>query len=119
MNFLPTKMLRFASASAVSICLFVAGLSANAAGDVKAGREKAAKCGMCHGLDGRSLIPEAPNLFGQNEMYLVEQLKAFKAGLRKNEQMAVMAQMLSPQDMQDLAAYYGAIEVTIGKIPGP
>jgi cytochrome c553 len=91
---------------------------AGAEGDVKAGREKAQKCEVCHGLDGLSRVPEAPNIAGQNERYLVEQLSAFKAGDRKNEMMSIVAPTLSPDDIDDLAAYYAAIEVKVGKIPG-
>jgi cytochrome c553 len=43
---------------------------ANAA-DVVAGRTKAVQCQACHGMDGVAKIPEAPNLAGQNEDYLV------------------------------------------------
>ncbi len=92
--------------------------TAQAAGNVQAGHEKARMCEACHGLDGRSKIPEAPNLAGQIEGYLAVQLRAFKSGERKNEQMAVIVQALSPQEIEDLAAYYSAIEVTVGKIPG-
>ena len=100
-----------------SVLLVAAWSNAHAAGNVKAGREKAQMCEACHGLDGRSKMPEAPNLAGQVESYIVEQLKAFKAGDRKNEQMSVMVQGLSPQEIEDLAAYYAAIEITVGKIP--
>jgi cytochrome c553 len=105
-------------APVLSSILLVAGSAAHAAGNVKAGHEKARMCENCHGLDGRSKVPEAPNLAGQIENYIVAQLRAFKAGERKNEQMSVMVQALSPQDIQDLAAYYAAIELTVGKIPG-
>ena len=90
---------------------------AQAAGSAKAGREKAQKCEACHGLDGVSKLPEAPNLAGQVVPYLIAQLQAFKSGARKNDVMSVMAQTLSPQDIEDLAAYYAAIEVTVGKTP--
>jgi len=98
---------------------FLALASASAlAGDVKAGRVKAQKCEVCHGIDGQSKIPEAPNLSGQVESYLVEQLKLFKGGQRQNDMMSAMAATLSEQDIADLAAYYAAIQVTIGKVPG-
>ena len=88
------------------------------AGDIKAGRETAEKCAICHGLDGLGKIAEAPNLAGQNERYLIAQLSAFKAGDRKNEMMSIVIQELSPDDIENLAAYYSAIEITVGKIPG-
>jgi cytochrome c553 len=89
-----------------------------AAGNVKAGRQKAHVCEACHGLDGRSKVAEAPNLAGQVENYLIEQMRAFKSGARKSELMSLIAPTLSPQDIEDLAAYYAAIEITVGKIPG-
>lgn len=91
---------------------------AHASGDVKAGSEKARMCEACHGLDGVSKMPEAPNLAGQVQGYLVAQLSAFKAGQRRNEQMSVIVQALSPQEIENLAAYYSAIQVTVGKVPG-
>jgi cytochrome c553 len=87
-----------------------------AAGDIKAGRQKALQCQTCHGLDGLSKLPEAPNIAGNPEPYLVKQLDAFRKGERKNEMMSVVAQPLSDQDIADLAAYYAAIEVTV-KVP--
>jgi cytochrome c553 len=85
---------------------------------VRAGREKAEKCAVCHGLDGLAKIEEAPNLAGQNERYLIEQLTAFKVGQRSNEMMSIVITDLSPTDIEDLAAYYSAIEISVGKIPG-
>jgi cytochrome c553 len=106
-------------ASAMSLAFLVAIHGrADAAGDVKAGRDKAQQCEVCHGLDGMSKIPEAPNIAGQNENYMIEQLNAFKTGERKNDMMSMIAPMLSPDDINNLAAYYAAIEITVGKIPG-
>jgi cytochrome c553 len=89
------------------------------AGDVKAGRAIAeTKCAVCHGLDGVAKIAEAPNLAGQNEGYLATQLGAFKAGARQNEMMSIVIEALTDADIANLAAYYSAIEVKIGKLPG-
>jgi cytochrome c553 len=91
---------------------------AEAQGDVKAGREQASqRCAVCHGLDGLAKVAEAPNLAGQNEQYLVEQLGAFKAGVRTNEMMSIVIKDLSPTDIADLAAYYAAIEISVVKVP--
>jgi cytochrome c553 len=91
---------------------FIANGSAHA-GDVAAGRQKARACQTCHGLDGLSKMPEAPNIAGNPEQYLVRQLNAFRKGERKNEMMTVVAQQLGDKDVEDLAAYYAAIEVTV------
>jgi cytochrome c553 len=98
-------------------CVATAG-DAYAAGDVKAGREKARMCQACHGTDGLSNAPDAPNIGAQTESYLAAQLKAFKSGARKNESMSVVAQTLSDKDIDDLAAYFSAIEIKVVKVPG-
>ena len=95
-----------------------AGANISAAGDVKAGRAKAMMCQACHGLDGLSKTPDAPNIAGQTEPYLVSQLQAFKSGARKNDAMSVVAPSLPDKDIEDLAAYFSAIEINVVKIPG-
>jgi len=104
--------------AAILAAAFIAAPGSSQAGNVKAGREKAQICEVCHGLDGLAKIAEAPNLAGQNERYLIKQIEAFKAGERNNEQMTLVVPPLSQADIEDLAAYYAAIEVTIGKVPG-
>ncbi len=100
----------------VPLCV-LAGGGASQAGDVKAGRAKAMMCQACHGLDGLSKTPDAPNIAGQIEPYLVVQLQAFKSGARKNDAMSVVAPSLSDPDIEDLAAYFAAIEISVGKLP--
>lgn len=108
------------AAAFVPLALSVAAaqVPAVAAGDAKAGREKARKCEQCHGLDGQAKIPEAPNLAGQVENYLIEQLREFQSGERHNDMMSFVAQQLTPQDIDDVAAYYSAIPVKVGPAPG-
>ena len=102
----------------VSVCLLVAIPSAGHAGDVKSGRAKAMMCQACHGLDGLSKTPDAPNIAGQVEAYLITQLQAYKSGARKNDAMSVVAPSLSDEDIWDLAAYFATIEISVGKLPG-
>jgi len=75
---------------------------------VDAGRTKSATCAACHGLDGNSVTPDWPSLAGQHTAYIVRQLKAFKAGERVNVTMKPFADMLTDQDMADIAAYFSA-----------
>ncbi|MGB1198589.1 MAG: c-type cytochrome [Thalassotalea sp.] len=75
-------------------------------GDAQAGKTKAAVCAACHGANGISAAEMYPNLAGQHADYIVKQLKAFKAGSRKDPVMAPMAAGLSEQDMADLGAYF-------------
>jgi cytochrome c553 len=89
-------------------------LDAHAAGDAAAGKKKAAAvCRVCHGLDGIAKLPDAPNLAGQQEIYLVRSLTAYKTGERQNPQMSVVAPTLSEEDIANLAAYYASIKITV------
>jgi cytochrome c553 len=88
-----------------------------AAGNATAGKQKALMCQTCHGLDGKAKIPEAPNLAGQSEIYLVKALNDYRSGARKNDMMSLVAPTLKDNDIDDLAAYYSAIEITVGPPP--
>ena len=88
-----------------------------AAGNATAGKQKALMCQTCHGLDGKAKIPEAPNLAGQSDIYLVKALNDYRSGARKNDMMSLVAPTLKDNDINDLAAYYAAIEVTVGPPP--
>lgn len=100
-------------ACCASLALGLAAGSAAAAGDAKAGRKKAQQCQTCHGIDGVAKLPEAPNLSGQTEIYIVKALNDYRSGARKNEVMSVMAQQLNDQDVLDLAAWYSSIPITV------
>lgn len=94
---------------------FAAPISAADGGNVAAGKTKAAACAGCHGVDGNGgADPSWPKLAGQIPEYLVKQLSDFKSGVRKNPIMNGQAAPLSPQDMQDLAAYYAAQAIKPG-----
>jgi cytochrome c553 len=82
-----------------------------AAADRAAGRARAEACVQCHGANGISVLPNAPNLAGQPEVYLVEQLRQFKSGKRPSEVMGVIAKPLTESDIDDLAAWYSAITI--------
>ena len=84
-------------------------------GDAEAGKNKAAACAACHGQDGNSAAAANPKLAGQSEVYLVKQLKDFKAGNRVNAIMQGMAAGLSEQDMADIAAFYASQTIEVGK----
>jgi cytochrome c553 len=78
--------------------------------DIAAGEAKAAACAGCHGTAGVGENPMIPNLAGQRFAYTVNQLKAFKSGTRKNPEMNRIAAGLSIADIENLAAYYAALE---------
>lgn len=87
-----------------------------AAGDVSAGKKKAAVCAACHGTDGNSLSDAFPKLAGQHESYIVKQLMDFQQGNRQNALMAPMVANLSEQDMADLGAYFASQKTAPGAV---
>jgi cytochrome c553 len=84
------------------------GAAATAVGSIEAGRTKSATCAACHGVDGNSVTPDWPMLAGQHSSYIVRQLRAFKNGERTDVTMKPFADLLSEQDMLDVAAYFEA-----------
>jgi cytochrome c553 len=82
--------------------------------NVEEGKARASACAACHGSDGVSVNPTIPNLAGQKEAYLINQLKAFKAGARKNAMMNAVAAQLSDQDIENLAAFWNSLPGAAG-----
>ena len=84
------------------------------ADDAAAGRAKAdVTCALCHGPNGVATLPNAPNLAGQQALYLSEQLKSYRSGQRQNAVMGVIAKPLTDAEIAQLAAWYSAIKVTV------
>ena len=81
-----------------------------AKGNVEAGKAKAAQvCASCHGADGNQPTgPEFPILAGQYADYLKKALRDYKSGKRNNAIMKGFASALSPQEIDDLAAYFSS-----------
>ena len=77
-------------------------------GDPVAGEEASANCRKCHGARGISNDPMVPNLAGQDPVYLVNAIKAYRDHERDYED-----QMPAKTDEQikNLAAYY-SIQIT-------
>jgi cytochrome c553 len=92
---------------------FAASCNAVAGGSAEAGKAAVAKygCTACHGPDLNSPIdPGYPKLAGQHQDYIAHALIAYQRGGdvvngRGNAIMGGQAKPLSPQDIQDIAAY--------------
>ena len=110
-------MLGLRTSVAIMCAVMIGAAPAVAGGDVKAGRQKALQCQTCHGLDGQAKLPEAPNLAGQSDIYLVKTLNDYRSGARRHDMMSLVARNLKDEDIADLAAYYAAIPVTVGAPP--
>ncbi|MBN9291056.1 MAG: cytochrome C [Hyphomicrobium denitrificans] len=68
--------------------------------------ELATVCAGCHGENGVPIDKTIPNIWGQKRYYLLNQMRLFKIGHRKNEQMAPIVEPLSQTDMEALATHF-------------
>lgn len=86
-------------------------------GDPVLGKEKAEaeRCMECHGEDGNGAGhangPEGKfaKLAGQHPDYILKQIRDFRSGARKHDQMAIMARSVPDEDIVDIAAYFGSL----------
>jgi cytochrome c553 len=93
----------------VGIATLLGIASAQAAGDVQAGKAKAAACSGCHGANGEGVAPN-PALAGKSEEQLVQGMKDYKSGKRDNAVMKGMVATLTDADMTNLAAFYASLK---------
>jgi cytochrome c553 len=66
-------------------------------------------CAPCHGLDGIGHDIEIPNLAGQHDVYMRNQLLAFRKGRREHPEMRYMARKLSDKEIDALVLYYSRL----------
>lgn len=95
-----------------AICLV--SISCVHAGDPEAGKLKSVPCAACHGATGISENPAWPNLAGQGQKYLIDQIQLFKEKIRVNTLMNPQTENLSEQDIADLAAYFSSQTPNVG-----
>ena len=87
-------------------------------GNSDKGSQLVESCVACHGIDGNSISTDWPNLAGQNQRYLFEQLKYFRDGDRMNALMMSVTpylQTLTDDDLLDIAAFYSDNNTAIGQ----
>ena len=92
-------------------------------GDPVAGKEKAdaERCMECHGVDGQgaghanSAEGKFAKLAGQYPAYVLKQIRDFRSGARKHDQMAIMARSVADEDVIDIAAYFSSQAVMNGQ----
>jgi len=66
-------------------------------------------CNSCHGPNGIPASPTTPNIWGQQQNYLVKQLHDYRSGDRNNYPiMSAIAGGVAQEDTRKIAAYYAA-----------
>lgn len=100
--------------SILGTVLLLASLAAAAAGNADRGKELITTCQACHGPDGNSLAGTFPKLAGQNPKYLLKQMHDIMSGARPVPTMAGMLDNMTPQNLEDIAAYYSSQEIEGG-----
>jgi cytochrome c553 len=68
--------------------------------------QEAQLCSACHGESGAPQQKTTPVIWGQQLGYLYLQLRDYKSGARKNDQMAAVAASLERDAMMALAQYF-------------
>ena len=98
---------RFFSATfGMAIGLGAALPSAHAADDIEA---KAQLCATCHGQNGVPTdLKTIPPIWGQQQSYLMKQLRDFRNGERASAVMSPIAKGLDEGDLRRFAAYFSA-----------
>ena len=79
----------------------------------------AAVCVACHGADGIGVVPQYPSLAGQHADYIVQALREYKNGGRKNPVMAGMAAQVKEDDLWVIANYYSELVPGLKTLPRP
>ena len=71
-------------------------------------------CIACHGAEGNSAIPQNPKLGGQHAAYIKKQLHEFQGPDRNNAIMTMIAKAMTPEDIDNIAAYLSTQRATPG-----
>ncbi|MEJ2454501.1 MAG: c-type cytochrome [Candidatus Thiodiazotropha sp.] len=78
---------------------------------IREGRDRTVLCATCHGENGIAVHPNAPNLAGQNPVYIVDQFQRYGDGRRNDYWMSNLAQTFSEEDKIKIALYYSEMQM--------
>jgi len=78
---------------------------------IREGRDRTVLCKTCHGEDGMAVQPLAPNLAGQNPVYIIDQFQRFGDGRRNDYLMSNLAVTFTMEDKIKIALYYSEMEM--------
>jgi cytochrome c553 len=97
---------RYGRAALLAALMLISGSSLAA----DAIEDKAKICAACHGEQGIPIQKTIPVIWGQNEGYLIYQLRDFKSGFRKNDLMSPVAATIDKADINAFAAYFSKLK---------
>lgn len=99
----------------IAVLGLVANANCFAEADLDAGADKAQFCAICHGApcqsancDSLAFYPGATNLSAKDENGMLAALREYKTGKRFGFTMFGVLTMLDDQDIEDIAAFFGA-----------
>lgn len=91
-------------------------------GDPVLGKAKAdsERCIECHGVDGQGqghsngTEGKFARLAGQDPAYMLKQIRDFRSGARKHDQMAIMARSITDEDAADILSHFASLPAMKG-----
>jgi cytochrome c553 len=96
----------FSTIVGAGIGFAITAVPASAADDIEA---KVQMCDACHGQNGMPTdLKTIPIIWGQQQSYLVKQLRDYRNGERDNPIMSPIAKALAQEDLRKIAAYFAA-----------
>lgn len=78
---------------------------------IAVGKKASFFCTNCHGEGGISQRGDVPNLASQHPAYLLEQIRKFGSGERKDPFMQGLIKVLSNEERVQIALYYASVAV--------
>jgi len=113
-NMMNNTKVTTASAMVIAMMTLSAAAYAEAAALDGASLYKTKTCLTCHGKDGKSPIMSSyPKIAGQNELYVLQQMKDIKSGARANGMTAAMKgimHLVNEEEMAALAKYVSTMQ---------
>ncbi len=101
---MPTRFLSAICGIGIGVALAIP--ASNAADGIEA---KAQLCAACHGNNGVPIDPKTiPVIWGQEQSYLMKQMRDFRNGERNSAVMSPIAKDLAETDLRQIAAHFAA-----------
>ena len=97
---------RWALAVAAAFWISGTAVSGAMAQESKKLQEQIQLCAACHGENGNPQDKLVPIIWGQHQGYLYLQMRDYKRGDRKHEQMTLVIEQLEREDLMVLAEYF-------------